>query len=89
MKLNLYYHLMTVITLNDLEDSYDGFTEFVYIHNISSDIINKCFGKNYFSNNPMYKNDKVINRLLSFLSIDAKVKTVFPTPSSVRFDVIY
>ena len=86
--MNIHYHLMQVLTINDLKPSYGGLTEFVKIHEITEEQIEKCFGKNYFKRNPYYRNDKAINKLLEYLSIEARVKTVYPTPSSVRFDVI-
>lgn len=60
-----------------LKKSYASFEEFVKEHKISKDTVNKCFGDNYFTKNPMYYNDKCINKLLKFLGIDAKVKTVY------------
>lgn len=67
---------------------YSGFREFVKHHNITPEQVDKCFSKGYFERNPMYRNDRCINIMLKFLGIEAKVKTVYPTHSTVRFDLI-
>jgi len=67
---------------------YAGFVEFCKYHNITQDHINACFGVDYFKKHPMYHNDKAINRISKWLFMGIEVKTVYPTNTTVRFDVI-
>ena len=86
--LNIHYKLMVSLNPNELKESYPGYREFVKEHNISKEQEDKCFGKGYFERNPMYHNNIAITKMLKFLNIKAKAVTVFPTNSSVQFNIV-
>lgn len=65
---------------------YNSFLHFVEVHNVTRDQIKACFGKEYFTKNPMYDNCRVINRLAKHLGMELRVKTITFT-SSVVFKV--
>ena len=66
---------------------YNSFLHFVEVHNVTRDQIKACFGKDYFTKNPMYNNCKVINRLAKHLGMEMRVKTVYPTFDTVAFKI--
>jgi hypothetical protein len=68
-------------------NSYKSFKHFVEVHNISQETITKCFGKDYFAKNPMFDNCRVINRLSRKLELGITVRTVYPTNSTVAFQI--
>ena len=80
--LNIHYKLMVSLNPNELKESYPGYREFV------KEQEDKCFGKGYFERNPMYHNNIAITKMLKFLNIKAKAVTVFPTNSSVQFNIV-
>ena len=67
---------------------YDSFLHFVEVHKIHQHEIDSCFGKDYFKKNPLYANDRCINKLAKHMEMNIKVRTVYPTNSSVQFVVI-
>jgi hypothetical protein len=68
--------------------SYESFTDFVKKHKINNATIDLCFGTGYFKKNPHFNTSLVINRLSKYLGMTVKVKTVYPTNSSVEFKVV-
>ena len=66
---------------------YDSFLHFVEVHGVTKTQIEECFGKDYFTKNPMYDNCRVINRLAKHLDMEMRVKTIYLTDSSVAFKI--
>lgn len=67
---------------------YQSFLHFVEVHKIHQHEIDACFGKDYFKKNPLYYNDKCINKLSNHMEMNIKVRTEYPTNSSVQFTEI-
>lgn len=87
-KPNIHYVLMATLTLKDLKTSYESYKDFKETHNISKELEDKVFGKNYFKRVPNFHNSIVITRILRYLEIDAKAHTVYPTHDTVKFDIV-
>lgn len=68
--------------------AYKGLEHFCDHHKVSGSDFVACFGKDFYTRNPMFSNDKAINKLAKHLGMGIKVKTVFPTNSSVEFKVM-
>ena len=68
--------------------TYKSFLHFVEVHQIHSHEVETCFGKDYFKKNPLYDNTRCINRLAKHMEMNIKVRTEYPTNSTVQFTEI-
>jgi hypothetical protein len=71
-----------------MKATYKSFLHFVEVHKIHQHEIDSCFGKDYFKKNPLYHNDRCINKLAKHMEMNIKVRTEYPTNSSVQFTEI-
>ena len=66
--------------------SYKSFTDFIVKHDISKETIDLYFGIDYLGKR--FNNCIAINRLAKYLGMSITVKTVYPTSSTVAFQVV-
>lgn len=85
---NIHYVLMAKLIFEDLKPTYESYKDFKETHNISEELENRCFGKNYFKRVPNFHNSIVITKMLRYLEIEAVAHTVYPTHDSVQFNIV-